>query len=79
MYSERLCFVLNMSIKQISNPSYYSILTMKKKTEIDFLWKQGDFRISKTLNWMGNSFTKIFYKHVTQKRLIKFMENYDIW
>ena len=21
---------------------------MKKKTEIDFLWKQGDFRISKT-------------------------------
>ena len=48
MYSERLCFVLNMSIKQISNPSYYSILTMKKKTEIDFLWKQGDFRISKT-------------------------------
>ena len=48
MYSERLCFALNMSIKQISNPSYYSILTMKKKTEIDFLWKQGDFRISKT-------------------------------
>ena len=37
MYSERLCFVLNMSIKQISNPSYYSIMTMKKKTEIDFL------------------------------------------
>ena len=48
MYSERLCFALNMSIKQISNPSYYSILTMKKKTEIDFLWKQGDSRISKT-------------------------------
>ena len=48
MYSERLCFVLNMSIKQISNPSYYSILTMKKKTEIDFLLLYGDFRISKT-------------------------------